>query len=216
MVSADFPQYSSGERLADFWIHILGITGSAIALTVLLVMTVGTLPTVSTVSLSVYSIGVLAVFCCSAAYNLVSNHQLKTTLRQLDQAAIYVKIAAVYTPFAAVKIGGWSGGGLLGVVWAIAIFGLVLKLVCPERLVKTSYALYLAQGWAALLFIHPLFASVSSLTLVMLCIGGILYTVGVVFHLWSTLKYHNAIWHGFVVCGSGCHYVAILDAVALA
>jgi len=158
----------------------------------------------------------LAVFCCSAAYNLVSNHQLKTTLRQLDQAAIYVKIAAVYTPFAAVKIGGWSGGGLLGLVWVIAIFGLVLKLVCPERLVKTSYALYLAQGWAALLFIQPLFASVSSLTLMMLCIGGILYTVGVVFHLWSTLKYHNAIWHGFVVCGSGCHYVAILDAVALA
>jgi hemolysin III len=214
-MSLPFPQYTSSERSADFCVHVLGITGSAVAVAVMLAMAIGTLPASSAVSLAVYSIGVVAVFVCSAAYNMVSSHGLKDILRRVDHAAIYVKIAATYTPFAAVKIGGWAGGSLLTLVWSVAAFGLMLKLLFPERLMKTSYVLYLAQGWAALLVLSPLIASVSSLTLTMLAIGGILYTTGVVFHLWQSLKYHNAIWHGFVVCGSGCHYVAVMDAVVL-
>ncbi len=214
-MSPPFPQYTNAERSADFCIHVLGISGSAVAVAVMLSMAIGTLPTSSAVSLSVYSVGVVAVFVCSAAYNLVNNHGLKDILRRVDHAAIYVKIAATYTPFAAVKIGGWAGGGLLTVVWLVAAFGLTLKLLFPERLMKTSYVLYLAQGWAALLVLNPLVTSVSTLSLAMLGIGGVLYTTGVVFHLWQSLKYHNAIWHGFVVCGSGCHYVAVMDAVVL-
>jgi hemolysin III len=153
---------------------------------------------------------------CSAAYNLASDGPIKAILRRFDYAAIFFKIASTYTPFAAIKVGGWAGGGLLTVVWTIALFGLTLKLLFPERLIKTSYFLYLAQGWAGVIFFVPLVNSLSNLTLILLGLGGILYTVGVAFHLWQTLRYHNAIWHGFVLCASCFHFVAVLDAFVLA
>lgn len=211
-----FPQYTPGERIVDFWIHMLAIVASAIGVVVLLVMAVGTLPATSVMSVALYGAALLGVFCCSAAYNLVSRHALKAMLRRLDQAAIYVKIAATYTPFATLKMAVWPGAGLLAVVWSAAAFGLTLKLWFPERLIKTSYVLYLAQGWAVVFVIQPLAGVVSNLTLTMLCTGGILYTVGIVFHFWHSLRYHNAVWHAFVVAGSSCHYVAVLDSVAVA
>ncbi|MGD9828418.1 MAG: hemolysin III family protein, partial [Hyphomicrobiaceae bacterium] len=167
------------------------------------------------VSLSVYCTGLVAVFAISAAYHLVSDPRYKAPLRRLDHAAIFVKIAATYTPFAVVRMTGWEGTALLALVWSVAAFGLVLKLFFPTRLVATSYVLYLAQGWAVLLAINPLLAAVSTWTLALLGIGGMFYTVGVIFHLWRRLRYHNAIWHGFVVCGSSCHYVAVLQAAAI-
>ncbi len=212
----DFPQYSDAERLADGCIHLLGVIASVVGVTVLLVMTIGALPATSVLSLIVYSFGLLAVFALSAAYNVVSPSPIKAILRRFDQAAIYVKIASTYTPFSLVKIAGWSGPSLLIVVWAMAAFGLTIKLFFPERLMRTAYVLYLAQGWAVLVVLAPLAASVSERTLLLLGAGGLLYTIGVVFHLWRQLRYHNAIWHGFVLCGSSCHYAAIVDSVALA
>lgn len=210
------PQYSPRERIADFIVHLLGIVGSIVGIVVLLVVSIGTWSALAVVSVSVYGIGLLAVFCCSAAYNHINHLAWKAVFRRLDHAAIYVKIAATYTPFAAVKMTIWPGAGLLAGVWAAAIFGLTLKLWFPERLIKTSYVLYLTQGWAVLLVAQPLATAVSDLTLVMLCIGGVLYTTGVVFHLWESLPYHNAIWHAFVVAGSSCHYVAVLDSMSVA
>lgn len=210
-----FPQYNANERFADFCIHILGVAGSLVGALMLLILAAYSVDPVSALSLSIYAVGMTSVFVCSAAYNLVTDTVLKGFLRRCDHAAIYLKIAATYTPFAAVKIGGWSGSGLLALVWLVAIFGLIIKLFHPERLIRTSYALYLAQGWAVLLFANPLIQSVSAQTVALLTVGGVLYTVGMIFHLWTTLRFHNAIWHGFVVCGSGCHFVAILDAVAL-
>jgi len=89
------------------------------------------------------------------------------------------------------------------------------KLLFPARLVKTSYVLYLTQGWAALLVLNPLASAVTPTTLALLGIGGALYTIGVVFHLWERLRYHNAIWHAFVLAASACHYAAVVTAVVL-
>jgi hemolysin III len=157
----------------------------------------------------------VGVFCFSAGYNLVSGSRLKALLRRFDHAAIYVKIAATYTPFAMVKIGGAAGFGLLGVVWAVGLFGVAAKLFWPAQLVRTSYVLYLAQGWACVAALGPLTDALPGRALVLLVVGGILYTVGVAFHLWRSLPYHNAIWHGFVLVASACHFSAIVDAVAL-
>lgn len=211
-----FPHYSRGERIVDSCVHVLGILGSLVGMVVLLVMSLGVLPTTSTLSLLVYGSGVFAVFVCSAAYNWAREGRVKGILRRFDHAAIYVKIAATYTPFASIKIGGWAGGGLLAVVWAVALFGSTIKLLWPDRLLKTSYILYLAQGWAAVFVLGPFVNSVSTSTLVMLGIGGVLYTFGVIFHLWHTLRYHNAIWHGFVLCGSSFHFAAVMDAIVFA
>jgi hemolysin III len=173
------------------------------------------LPMASTASLGVYAFGMVAVFACSAAYHLSAHGKLKANLRRFDHAAIYVKIAGTYTPLALLKMGDAVGLALLGAVWAITAFGATAKLLWPERLVRTSYVLYLAQGWAVVAAFNSLLPAVSSRVLVLLVVGGCLYTVGVVFHLWERLRYHNAIWHGFVLAASACHFVAIVDAVGL-
>jgi len=210
-----FPHYSKGERVADGCIHVIGVTASIIAAVSLLVVAFNHLPLDAMASVGVYSAGLLAVFGFSAAYHLVKGPRLKSLLRRFDHAAIYVKIAATYTPFAALKMTGTPGLALLGAVWAVAIVGVAGKLFVPGHFVRTAYVLYLAQGWACVLALKPLLLTLSTTALLLLLFGGLLYTVGVAFHLWQRLPYHNAIWHGFVLLASACHFAAIVDAVII-
>ena len=135
----------------------------------------------------------VAVFCCSAAYHLSREGRATALLRRFDHAAIYVKIAGTYTPFALVKLGDTTGLALLGLVWSITAVGATAKLLLPGRLVIMSYVLYLAQGWAIVAVWEPFSSAVSTRVMVLLAAGGILYTVGVIFHLWEKLRFHNAI-----------------------
>jgi hemolysin III len=208
-----FPQYSLGERIADGCIHVLGISASLVAATALIVIAGYSMSAASIAAVAVYSSGVVAVFAFSAGYNLIGWPPLKAILRRFDHAAIYLKIAGTYTPFAVLKMGSLQGYALLAVVWAIAIFGVANKLIWPGHLVRTSYVLYLAQGWAGLIAFVQLTAAVSSVTLALLLAGGLLYSTGVVFHLWERLRYHNAIWHGFVLAASACHFAAVVSAI---
>jgi hemolysin III len=211
----NFPEYTAGERVADGCIHAVGVTVSLAAAATLVTLAILYLPPLSTLSITVYSLGMVAVFCFSAGYHLVGRPGLKAILRRFDHAAIYVKIAATYTPFALVKLGGVLGFGLLGAVWAVGLFGVAAKLFWPAQLVRTSYVLYLAQGWACVAALEPLAHALPGRALALLIVGGVLYTAGVVFHLWRSLPYHNAIWHGFVLVASACHFAAVVDAVAL-
>lgn len=210
-----FPEYTIGERVADGVLHVIGVIASVVAAVVLVVFAFYHLPSLSFVSLAIYGVGLVAVFGCSAAYHLINRPRLKAILRRFDQAAIYVKIAATYTPFAIVKMGGLVGYGLLGSVWAIGALGVATKLLWPERFVRTSYVLYLALGWSGILVLVPLTLAVTPSVLLLLAIGGCLYTIGVAFHLWSKLRYHNAIWHAFVLAASSFHFAAVADAVVI-
>ena len=209
-----FPHYTGGERIADGCVHIAGVTASLAAAVVLTTISLTSLSPLSTVSVVIYSVGLVAVFGFSAAYHLVTLPGLKAILRRCDHAAIFVKIAATYTPFAVVKIGGITGLALLGAVWAIAVIGVIAKLGWPERFPRTAYVLYLGQGWAGIAAFNPLTAALSTSTLVLLVLGGCLYTIGVGFHLWRTLPYHNAVWHAFVLIASACLFAAVVEAVA--
>jgi hemolysin III len=209
-----YPHYTAGERLADAVVHAVGVAASIAAAAVLLVLAFGE-PPASVASLVIYAAALVAVFGFSAAYHLVDPGRLKAVLRRCDHATIYVKIAATYTPFALVKIGSATGAVLLGSVWLAAALGAALKLFWPGQLVRASYALYLAQGWAGVMALNSLAAAVSGRVLVLLAIGGALYTIGVVFHLWHKLPYHNAIWHALVLIASGVHFAAVIDALAL-
>jgi hemolysin III len=208
--------YGRRERAADAFVHILGVTASlAAAATLAMLAAVCALPARSSASLGIYGAGLVGVFCCSAAYHLVREGRAKALLRRFDHAAIYVKIAGTYTPFALVKIGGTTGLLLFALVWAVTAVGATAKLLLPGRLVAMSYVLYLAQGWAIVAVWEPFSAAVSARAMVLLAVGGILYTVGVVFHLWERLRFHNAIWHAMVLIASACHFAAIIDSVAL-
>ncbi len=208
-----FPDYTRGERIADGCVHLAGIIFSVAATAVLMIASVGTLPALNVASLGIYGFGLVGMFVSSASYNLVTRHAWKKVLRRVDHTAIFVMIAGSYTPFALIKIGGSTGYWLLCAVWAVTILGIVVKLVFPCRFERALIALYLAQGWAILAAIDPLLSSISTRALTLLVIGGCLYTIGVFFHLWERLRFHNAIWHAHVLIAAACHFAAICDAM---
>ncbi len=205
--------YTVGERVADGVIHVAGIAAGLVAVTTMMIVAIPSLPVSATVSLAVYGASMLCMFGCSAAYHLIPAPRWKNTLRRLDQAAIFLKIAGTYTPFALVKMAGVAGFALLSSVWAIALLGAAGKLLLRFRWDRTAIALYLTLGWAGLVMLQPLSASAPALALALLALGGGLYSVGVIFHLWRSLPYQNAIWHLFVLAGTGCHFGAVTSAV---
>jgi hemolysin III len=171
---------------------------------------VGLLPIV------VYAICLVAMLGCSAAYHLAEPSPRRELLRRVDQAMIFLMIAGTYTPFTIDRLDGdWSTLFTIG-IWSLALMGAAAKLAYPRRLEGFTVALYLALGWIGLVEVRPIFAALDMPTLFLLGAGGLLYTVGTVFHLWERLPFQNAIWHGFVVSAACCHYAAVLHGVALA
>jgi hemolysin III len=209
------PQYSLGERVADGALHVVGVAASLAALTALLVIGIQTDTSLMVLGLTVYGIALVATFGCSAGYHLAVRPRVKEVLRRLDHAAIFLMIAATYTPFILFKMDNAWGLGLLAVVWTMAAIGIGLKLFAPRYLDGLSTALYLVQGWAVLAAWVPLQSALPASVLTLLMVGGVLYTVGVVFHLWSRLPYQNAIWHGFVLSAASCHYAAVIGITAV-
>ena len=203
---------SPGERIADNVIHVIGIVAALIAVTTMLVFAVRHLPVPSTTSLAIYGTAMLAMFGCSAAYHMVPAARWKNFLRRLDHAAIFLKIAGTYTPFA-IKMGGASGLGLLGSVWLVALLGAMGKLLAASTWDRFAIPLYLVLGWVGLLVLCPLAGILGPTSLALLGIGGVVYSVGVVFHLWRSLPYQNAVWHAFVLAGTGCHFGAVTSAI---
>ena len=208
-----FPDYTIRERVADGCIHIIGVAASLVALTALLVIGVQSKTTLWVVSLTIYGLALVATFSCSAGYNLVVRPKLKEVLRRLDHAAIFLMIAGTYTPFILIKMNDAWGLGLLAVVWTMAILGIAIKLFATRFLDGLSTALYLVQAWAVIAAWEPLMSALPGRVLTLLMVGGVLYTIGVVFHLWERLPYQNAIWHGFVLSAASCHFAAVIFVV---
>jgi hemolysin III len=211
-----FPRYTFGERLADGTIHVIGVAASVIALVALLVIGIRNETALMVAGLAIYGLALVATFGCSAGYHLVVRPRVKEIMRRFDHAAIFLMIAGTYTPFVLLKMNNAWGLGLLAVVWTMAAIGIAIKLFAPRFLDGLSTALYLVQGWAVLAAWEPLHAALPAGVLTLLMLGGVLYTVGVVFHLWNRLPYQNAIWHGFVLSAASCHYAAVIGVVRLA
>lgn len=203
-----YPDYTRAERIADGIIHVIGITASVTAVIVLLAIAIPTLDASSSTALAIYGVTVVTLFSVSAAYHMVSHSGLKPILRRFDQAAIFFKIAGTYTPLV-VLIGSAFSYGVLAVVWVTAILGALAKLVLRHKLDGISVAIFLLLGWASLTLAWPIFETLPVTVSVLIVAGGVLYSVGVIFHLWNSLKFQNAIWHGFVLAASACHFTAV-------
>ena len=204
------PVYSFGERVADNIGHALGISASIAGLIMLVIVAsryAGALPVTS---FALYGGTLFLVFTASALYHIVCRGALKNVLRLLDHSAIYLLIAGTYTPVALNSIQGAWGWSLFGTVWGLALTGVALKLMFPGRLERLSIFLYFATGWAGLAAIEPLLANLHWAAPALLGIGGIFYSAGVGFHLWTRLRYHNVIWHAFVLTGAMCHYFSVI------
>ncbi|SUS08198.1 DNA-binding protein [uncultured Defluviicoccus sp.] len=206
---------SRSEQRADLWVNWLAIVVGVVGIVFLIAVASPRQSLRLTLSLLVYSFGLMLMLICSALYNGGNHSPWRDLLRRLDHAAIFVMIAGSYTPFLLVKLKGAWSHWLLIYVWAVAGLGVAFKLIWPYRFERLSVVLYLFLGWTALVVIKPLFAAVSVTTIALLAAGGVLYSIGVMFHLWERLPYQQPIWHCFVVAGAACHYVAIFSEIAL-
>ena len=210
------PTYGRGERIADRCVHYAGLVAGLVGSVVLIVAAAERERALTIVSVAIYGVGLLGMIGASALYNLAEPSRRKEWFRRLDHAAIFLMIAGTYTPFALVRMGGGWGLGIAIFVWLVAVTGIALKLLYPRRFEGLSILLYLGLGWAILAARGPLFDAVPLPAIIMLGIGGLLYSVGLVFHLWHRLPYHNAVWHGFVLGAAACHWVAVLNGVVRA
>jgi hemolysin III len=209
-------QYRAGELAADRVIQMIGILGGVVGSAILVgvAANVADRPTLS--ASLVYSVCLLTMLGSSAAYHLASNASRREFLRQVDHAAIFLMIAGTYTPFTTCRLHGVWAIGMTAAVWTGAIIGAAIKLVAPRGLERGSIVAYLALGWMILVGLRPMLASVDVLTAILIGVGGVLYSIGVGFHLWRALPFHNVIWHSFVLVAASCHYAAILHGVVLA
>ena len=200
----------SRELVADGVVHALGLALGIAGAVVLVALAVFDGPPVPLAPLFVYAAGLVAMLGCSAAYNLLRSSRRHDLLRRLDHAAIFAMIAGTYTPFTTLLDGAWSAP-LTAAIWSVAAIGIAVKLCQPRRIERISIILYLGLGWIGLVAVGPFLASLGPATLALLAAGGVLYTVGVLFHVWKSLPYQNAIWHGFVLAGAVVHYVAVVN-----
>ncbi len=205
-----------GEELANTLTHGVGAVLSVAGLAVLALVASRRGPAAVLVGCVVFGAALVVLYTASTLYHAVSHPRAKGVLRAVDHSAIFLLIAGTYTPFTLVSLRGPWGWSLFAVVWSLAVAGIALRLALRRRPTALFVALYLAMGWCVVVALRPLVAAVPPAGVALLVAGGLAYSVGVVFYLWRSLPYHHAIWHAFVLAGSGLHYAAVLRSVALA
>ena len=205
--------YDRAELIADGIVHGVGVFCGLVAATVLVVLTAVYATPFEVAVVSVYVAGLLTMLVLSATYNLWPVSRAKWVLRRFDHSAIYVLIAATYTPIIMQMKDSIFAIALLIGVWCVAAVGIMIKLVWPGRFDRLAVVLFLAMGWSGFMIYDTVVASLPTLTLWFIAAGGMLYSLGVIFHAWQRLRFQNAIWHSFVLLGAACHYTAVLDLV---
>lgn len=199
--------------MADGLVHLVGIVGAVAGVGVLLGIALLRGDAAEFTVLSIYGGGLLAMLGCSAAYNLTPTERWRDLLRRFDHAAIFAMIAGTYTPFTVLHLDGLWGAGLTAVIWSAAASGIALRLWWPNRCEPCFIALYLALGWIGVVAIGPLLSSLGFWTVALIVTGGLLYSAGVVFHVWERLPFQRAVWHSFVIAAAGTHYAAVLSGI---
>jgi hemolysin III len=208
--------YDRSETVADGVIHVVGLGLACVAATGLIAFTYGSTSSFEAASVTVYAICLIAMLGFSAAYNMWPISPRKWWLRRLDHSAIFVFIAGTYTPLIAELSPRTNSSIFLIMLWLVAAVGVALKYFWPGRFDRLSIALCLCLGGSGVVAYDWIATGLPQSTFWLIVIGAGLYAMGVVFHLWESLRFHNAIWHGFVLVAAGCHYAAILNCIALA
>jgi hemolysin III len=159
--------------------------------------------------LASYVFGLLVMLACSAAYNLTPPSQLKWILRRFDHSAIFLMIAGTYTPLLPFLPDAAQSWTLGLITWLGAAFGIAVKFLFPGRFDRVAILVYLALGWVVVTAAGAFMQVLPPQVLRLIVAGGILYTAGVIFYIWESLRFHNVIWHGFVAVAAACHFAAI-------
>ncbi len=203
------------ERLADTWVHIAGLAGAVGGGAVLLSACIGHGAGLIA-AVSVYLLCLIAMLSASTVYNLTGISRARPFLHRLDEAGIFLMIAGSYTPFTTQRLHGVWAIVMTSLVWGLAAAGVFGKLFLRHLSDRLWTALYVALGWVAVAALGPMIKGVAMVPLILLVVGGLIYSLGALIYLKSGLPFRRAIWHGFVVTAAAIHYVAIFIGVAVA
>lgn len=201
--------YSKKEELANSITHGIGIALSLAAVVVLVALAGREGNLWKILSFSIYGGSLILLYTASTLYHSFEDQKIKHYLKIFDHAAIYLLIAGTYTPFMLVMLRESIGWILFGVVWSLALLGIVFKLFFVGRFQIISTLIYLVMGWMVAFAFKPMIDNIPEGGLAWLLVGGISYSLGVIFYLWKKIPYHHAIWHLFVLGGSICHFFAV-------
>jgi len=198
------------EEIANSLTHGIGFLLSIAGLVVLVVLAKVHGDAWRIVSFSIYGSSLIILYAASTLYHSFSSGRIKHILKVIDHSVIYLLIAGTYTPFTLVSLRGPWGWTFFGTIWGLTLAGILFKMFFVNRFLVLSSISYLAMGWFALIAVYPIVKKIPVGGISWLVMGGILYSLGVIFHFWNKLPFHHAIWHLFVLGGSICHYFAIL------
>ncbi|PBJ82521.1 hemolysin III [Lysobacteraceae bacterium NML93-0399] len=201
------------EELASALTHGLGATAALAAGAVLITLAALFGNGWQLAASIVFGVSLLLLYLASTLYHAVNHPVAKGRLKVFDHCAIYLLIAGTYTPFTLIGLRGTLGWWLFGIIWTLALAGVVFKLFYTGRFRGVSTAIYVAMGWLVVIAIGPVAAALDTWTLSWLIAGGLFYTLGTVFYMRDSIPYAHAIWHLFCIGGSICHYVAVLAQV---
>ncbi|WP_416795339.1 PAQR family membrane homeostasis protein TrhA [Ciceribacter azotifigens] len=207
--------YDFYELVADGIVHGIGVVFALVGATALIFYASVWSSYAELAAAWVYGLGLVGALAVSFTYNMWPHSRTKWILRRFDHSAIFVLIAATYTPF---LVRGAEDGrmlALLAAIWLCAAGGITLKCLFPGRYDRLAILLYLAMGWSGALAFEPISQALPFVTVLLIVVGGVLYSAGVVFHVWERLRFQNAIWHGFVVAAAAVHYSAVVTAFSL-
>lgn len=196
----------------EFWnvlTHGVGLALSLVAVSLLVVFSSLHDTVWHIVGNSIFGASLVILYSASTFYHAAKKPKIKIKLNVFDHAAIYVLIAGTYTPFTLVTLNGPWGWSIFGVIWGLAISGIILKLFYTGKYDKISTLAYVLMGWLVVVGVYPLVMNLATWGLVWLILGGLFYTVGAVFYLWHRLPYNHAIFHVFVLLGSISHFFSV-------
>jgi hemolysin III len=208
--SSPLPAYSPGEELANVATHGLGAIASGAGLAILLVYSAWFGDAWHVVSTAIFGATMILLYAASTVYHASSHPRTRHAAKVLDHASIYLLIAGSYTPFTLLALRGPWGWGLFGAVWLLALLGVGLEAFWVYRPKWVSAVIYLAMGWMVVLAGRRLVDALPPGALALLVAGGLLYSLGTVFYVMKRVRYAHAVWHGFVLGGSTCHFLAVV------
>ncbi len=207
--------YDKSEIIADSIVNGLGVLLALIGATVLIVYASAWHSGGDVAAAWIYGLGLVLTLTMSFAYNIWPVSPTKWVLRRFDHSAIFVLIAATYTPFLERGAEDPLLRFTLIALWIFAVVGIVLKCGFPGRYDRLAILLYLAMGWSGVLVAGPVAARIPSASMLLIVVGGIIYSLGVIFHVWERLRFQNAIWHAFVLTAAAVHYAAVMTCFTL-
>lgn len=202
--------YSLAEEVANSISHGIGFIFGIVGLVLMLTQAAASQANaIAITSYSLYGGSMILLFLASTLYHAIPHPAAKLWLQKLDHCAIYILIAGTYTPFLLVGLKSPLAHGLMAVIWSLALLGVLFKLAFVHRFEALSVITYLLMGWLSLIVVYQLALKLSPGGIWLLAAGGIIYSLGVIFYVSKRIPYNHAIWHGFVLGGSICHFLAI-------